>query len=84
MVMAAQLSGIDSGDVGRLQNLLESAGLPTKPPAVGAQAMLDAMGMDKKVQQKQIRFVLLGELGSAHVSRDIDPSRLERVLEAAD
>jgi 3-dehydroquinate synthase len=84
MVMAAQLSGIDSGDVDRLQNLLESAGLPTKPPAIGAQAMLDAMGMDKKVQQKQIRFVLLGELGSAHVSRDIDPSRLERVLEAAD
>jgi 3-dehydroquinate synthase len=84
MVMAAQLSGIDSGDVNRLQNLLVSAGLPAKPPAVGAQAMLDAMGMDKKVQQKQIRFVLLGELGSAYVSRDIDPSRLERVLEAAD
>ena len=83
MVMAAQLSGIDSDELNRLQNLLASAGLPTKPPAVGAQAMLDAMGMDKKVLQKQLRFVLLGKLGSAHVSSDVDPSLLERVLEAA-
>jgi 3-dehydroquinate synthase len=84
MVMAAQLSGIDSGDLNRLQNLLVAAGLPEKPPAVGAQAMLDAMAVDKKVLQKQLRFVLLGELGSAFVSSDIDPSRLEQVLEAAD
>jgi len=83
MMMAAKLSGIDGGDVKRLQNLLESARLPTKPPAIGAQAMLDAMGMDKKVLRKQLRFVLLGELGSAHVSSDVDQLRLEKVLEAA-
>ena len=83
MVMAAQLSGIDSDELNRLQNLLESAGLPTKPPAVGAQAMLDAMGRDKKVLQKKLRFVLLGKLGSAHVSSDVDPLLLEKVLEAA-
>jgi 3-dehydroquinate synthase len=84
MMMAAQVSNIDKSESERLQALLELAGLPAKPPAVGAQAMLDAMGMDKKVLQKQLRFVLLGELGSAYVSSDIDPSRLERVLEAAD
>lgn len=83
MVMAAQLSGIDSGEVNRLQDLLVSAGLPVKPPSVGAQAMLDAMGMDKKVLRKQLRFVLLGELGSAHVSSDVDRSLLQKVLEAA-
>jgi len=83
MVMAAQLSGIDSGELNRLQNLLVSAGLPAKPPAVGAQAMLDAMGMDKKVLRKQLRFVLLSELGSAHVSSDVDRSLLDNVLEAA-
>ena len=83
MVMAAQLSGIDSGEVNRLQDLLVSAGLPVKPPSVGAQAMLDAMGMDKKVLRKQLRFVLLGELGSAHVSSDVDRSLLQKVLEVA-
>ncbi len=83
MVMASQLSGIDSVEVNRLENLLVAAGLPIKPPAVGAQAMLDAMGMDKKVLQKQLRFVLLEKIGSAHVSSDIDRSLLEKVLEAA-
>jgi len=83
MVMAAQLSGIDGDELVRLQNLLVSAGLPTKPPSVGAQAILDAMGMDKKVLQKQLRFVLLGKLGRAHVSSDVDRSLLEKVLEAA-
>ena len=83
MMMAAQLSGIDSGELKRLQNLLVSAGLAAKPPAVGAQAMLDAMGMDKKVLRKQLRFVLLRELGSAHLSSDVDRSLLEKVLEAA-
>jgi 3-dehydroquinate synthase len=83
MVMAAQLSGIDGDEVLRLQNLLVSAGLPARPPSVGAQAMLDAMGMDKKVLQKQLRFVLLDKLGGAHVSGNVDRSLLEKVLEAA-
>ncbi len=83
MVMAAQLSGIDGDEVVRLQNLLVSAGLPARPPSVGAQAMLDAMGMDKKVLQKQLRFVLLDKLGGAHVSGNVDRSLLEKVLEAA-
>lgn len=83
MVMAAKLSGIDNDELKRLQDLLESAKLPIRPPAVGAKAMLDAMGMDKKVLQKQLRFVLLEKLGSAHVSSDVNPSLLEKVLEVA-
>ena len=41
------------------------------------------MSRDKKVQQKQLRFVLLDELGSAQVTSDYDDARLTRVLEAA-
>ncbi len=52
MVMAARLSGIDDADCLRLQQLLEAAGLPVVPPTIGAEAMLDAMGMDKKVMQR--------------------------------
>jgi 3-dehydroquinate synthase len=84
MMMAARASDMDKAEIDRLQMLLEAAGLPAKPPAVGAQAMLDAMGMDKKVLQKQLRFVLLSELGRAHVSSDVDQSLLEQVLGAAD
>ena len=83
MVMAAKLSEIDNSDVDRLQALLENAGLPASPPAIGAAEMRAAMGLDKKVRNKQLRFVLLHALGDAFVTADYDRDRLEQLLEAA-
>jgi len=84
MVMAAELSGIDTSELDRLRKLVEAAGLPDGPPTIGAQAMRKAMGMDKKVLQKQLRFALLDGLGKATVTSGFDEQRLQRVLEAAD
>ena len=84
MVMAAELSDIDAAEVARLRALIDAAGLPTSPPPVGANKLLAAMGMDKKVQQKQLRFVLLNALSDSIVTADYDEGRLARVLEAAD
>jgi 3-dehydroquinate synthase len=84
MVMAAELSGIDSADVERLRDLANAAGLPTAPPAIGAAAMLEAMEMDKKVRKKQLNFVLLRALGDVFVTSGYDESRLRQILEAAD
>ncbi|MDH3612905.1 MAG: 3-dehydroquinate synthase [Gammaproteobacteria bacterium] len=84
MVMAAELSGLNDSDSGRLRALIDAAGLPGRPPAVGSKAMLNAMGMDKKVLRKKLRFVLLDELGDAVVTAEYDKSRLQQVLEAAD
>jgi 3-dehydroquinate synthase len=84
MVMAAQLSDFGDEDVERLRNLVAAAGLPVSPPPVGSQAMLDAMGMDKKVMKKSLRFVLLDRLGHAIVSTDYDADKLQQVLKAAD
>ena len=83
MVMATSLSGISPAETARLTALLTAAGLPTAPPRIGAARMLDAMSMDKKVQHKQLRLVLLKSLGEAFVSADYDPGRLSQVLEAA-
>jgi 3-dehydroquinate synthase len=83
MVMAATLSDIAPADISRLKALLLAAGLPVAPPRVGADKLLAAMGLDKKVLQKQLRFVLLQELGAAYVSADYDACRLQQVLEAA-
>ena len=83
MVMAAELSGVEPSELSRLQKLIEAAGLPVAPPRVGAEAMMNAMGMDKKVLGKQLRFVVLERLGAADVTSDYDSSRLDRVLEAA-
>jgi 3-dehydroquinate synthase len=81
MLMAAELSGIDDDEVTRLQNLVEAAGLPASPPAIDAEKMMSAMKMDKKVQAKQIRFVLLRTLGDAYVTSDYDAGRLDQILE---
>ena len=84
MVMAAELSGLDAGDVDRLRRLLQAAGLPVAPPKAGADRLLDAMGMDKKVAQKKLRFVLLRAPGQAYLSGEYDTDRLGQVLSAAD
>jgi 3-dehydroquinate synthase len=81
MVMASMLSDISKEDVARLIDLLRRAGLPVKPPAIGAGAMQEAMRMDKKVLGKQLRFVLLRQLGDAFVSANYDPDRLSLTLE---
>ena len=84
MLMAAKLSGIDAQSVKRLQELIARAGLPVAPPSVGSKQLHAAMGMDKKVQRKQLRFVLLNKLGDAHVSSEFDRAALEDVLGSAD
>ena len=83
MVMAAKLSGLDVDATGRLSTLIRNAGLPTSPPAIPADELLEAMGLDKKVQQKRLRFVLLKGLGEAYVTADYDPDKLGHVLKAA-
>lgn len=83
MVMAAELSNIPKADSDRLSSLIERAGLPVTPPVVGAKAMLDAMGLDKKVLANKMRFVVLKKLGDARITADYDANRLAKALEAA-
>ncbi len=84
MIMAAQISAMDAADVERLRVLVAAAGLPVVPPAVGASRLRAAMGMDKKVQRKQLRFVLLASLGEAVITGDYDEDLLQRVLAVTD
>jgi len=80
MIMAARLSGLPGDDIDRLTALVAAAGLPTEPPAVAADNWLDAMGMDKKVQGKKLRFVLLDAIGKSRVSSEYDGSRLNEII----
>lgn len=77
MVMAAELSGVSSRDLARLKGLIAKAGLPTGPPEIPARHWIDAMGMDKKVQQSKLRFVLLHGLGDAYVTADYERARFD-------
>lgn len=80
MLMAANLSDIPAHEQERLKDLLAAAGLPTRPPAISAKGWLNAMGMDKKVQQNQLRFVLLRSLGEAFVTADYEKKRLHALI----
>ena len=80
MLMAARLSGIAAADVERLQALVAAGGLPVEPPAIDADDWMAAMGMDKKVQGKQLRFVLLDAIGACRVTADYDEQRLDALL----
>lgn len=82
MVMAAGLSGIDSAQATRLSRLIAAAGLPIEPPSISAERWLQTMGLDKKVQNRQLRFVLLDSLGEARVTGDYDQDRLQALLGA--
>jgi 3-dehydroquinate synthetase len=57
--------------VERQEHLLERLGLPTRCTGVDRQAMLAAMKLDKKVQKKETRWVLLKGLGQAVVRQDV-------------
>ena len=69
MVMAADLSArlglIDEATSSRIQRLIERAGLPVKGPDLGADRYLELMQVDKKAEGGEIRFVVIGPLGSA-------------------
>lgn len=84
MIMAAELSGIGDGDVERLRVLLQKAGLPVSPPPIDGQDWLRTMGMDKKVKQKQLRFVLLRALGDAYLATSYDKDKLQQIIGASD
>ena len=83
MVMAARLSGLDSGSIDRIRALVKAAQLPAEPPDIAVEAWMSAMGMDKKVQGKKLRFVLLDAIGAARVTADYDADRLDALLQAA-
>ena len=69
MVMAADLSArlglIDEATSLRIRALIERAGLPVKGPDLGAERYLELMQVDKKAEGGEIRFVVIGPLGSA-------------------
>ncbi len=85
-VMAADLSQrlgwITAQEVKRVRALFERAGLPTVAPKLSTEKYLQLMGLDKKVADGKIRFVLLKSLGNAVMTADVPQTLLGQTLEA--
>jgi 3-dehydroquinate synthase len=79
--MSARLGWLSAPDVERVRTLLERAGLPLKPPAIGRERALAHMQMDKKVRDGRVRLVLLKRLGSAELTANYDPAALQSVVQ---
>lgn len=88
MVMAANLSSrwgrLPRDDARRIKDLIARAGLPVTPPPVSADAMLEAMGMDKKVVDGRIRLVLTDRIGMAALTDQAPEDAIRETLEAGD
>lgn len=86
MVMAAELSvlhcGLASTDARRIRQLLQALGLPVTLGLAGLDtaAMIEAMGMDKKVSDGRLKFVLARNLGDVVISDDVEIDTLREVL----
>lgn len=78
--LSARLGLLSWEDAARVRRLLEGFHLPVTPPDLSAEAMLDAMGMDKKVVDGTLRLVLARRLGDAFVTSDVPAARLEETL----
>jgi 3-dehydroquinate synthase len=79
--MSVQLGWLPEADYQRAVALLESSGLPTKAPNIGAVTARELMGMDKKVLAGQLRLVLLQGLGNAVVTADYPAEALQATLQ---
>ena len=85
MVMASQLSllmgRISEQEIVRITQLLNEWALPTAPPeGMAVDDFMALMYRDKKVQDGQLRLVLLSQLGKAEVTSDFEAHLLEQVL----
>ena len=86
MVMAAELGGSLTGflpvDARRLRRLLEQLGLPVSLDKhdLKVEDMINAMGMDKKVSDGRLKFVLARSLGDVIVSDAVGLEVLRELL----
>jgi 3-dehydroquinate synthase len=85
MVVAARMAvlrGICPAEaLDRLKKLLQAFGLPTSLP-VDAAEVLRFVRYDKKIQDRQVRFVLLKDIGDSVVAFLKSPNELEAALQA--
>ena len=78
--IAAELDIMDYGNVTRLVEFLQKAGLMTKLLHMEVKQVIQTMRYDKKVQHDKIRFVLPRSIGQVFITDDVSSVVVEKVL----
>jgi 3-dehydroquinate synthase len=79
--LSAKLGHLPGTDAGRIIDLLDQLGLPTRPPDRPASEIIELMAMDKKVLSGRMRFVLLRAVGDSFVTDDVVREDVESALQ---
>jgi 3-dehydroquinate synthase len=87
--LSVRLGLCPARDLERLRRHLRAVGLPDhrrqiRHAGFPAEAMLDAMALDKKVADGRPRFVLARGIGQAFADATVDPGELRALLDADD
>jgi 3-dehydroquinate synthase len=82
--LSAALTGLCARDTARIEQLLARAGLPTRVALSRAQTarLFDAMKLDKKVKDGEIKFVLARHIGSVQHGLAVPEQRLRETLQS--
>ena len=81
--LSRRMGWLSEQDIVRMRNIFKAAHLPVDPPALGVERYLDLMGLDKKVVDGKIRFVLQQAIGKSVVTSDYDAVALKQTLTIA-
>lgn len=78
--LSRRMGWLSDIDLARMANIFKAANLPVTAPDLGEERYLDLMGLDKKVVDGKIRFVLQQGIGKSIVSSDYDAGLLRETL----
>jgi 3-dehydroquinate synthase len=82
---SAKLGLCAPDDAGRMAAHLKAVGLPTEVAAVpggvgGVDALMTAIGQDKKVARGRLTFILARGIGQSFIAKDVDPAAVREFL----
>ncbi|MFA7249765.1 MAG: 3-dehydroquinate synthase [Dehalococcoidia bacterium] len=80
--IAVEAGVLDAAVLDRQADLLRSFGLPLVAPGINVRAVLEAMQRDKKVEQGQMRFVLLEGVGRPVVLGNVPEDLVSRTVQS--
>jgi len=80
MDLSVRLGRSDDRDRRRVRRLIERCGLLTEALEVDEDALLDAMGMDKKVMDGRLRLIVCDGIGSVAVTSDVPEQTLKGAI----
>jgi 3-dehydroquinate synthase len=86
MLLAAELScdigWLNDTDVQRIRTLLKRANLPIQAPAkMNSEQFMDLMAVDKKVQDGQLRLILMRSMGVSVITSEASGEQIIAMLE---